>query len=252
MPTKRSFITVTDQFCGAGGSSIGAEASGAQLVMALNHWKLAIETHATNFPNAGHDCTDISACDPRRYPSTDILLTSPECTNHSLAKGKKRKMQAQMELFGKVTIDPAEERSRATMWDVPRFAEFHDYRIIIVENVVDARHWRTWDAWLHAMHLLGYDHQIVYLNSQFAHVRPHPSHSLAAGDYAPSPATGCMWCSGNEATAALIWIFAQPRIAPTAAAMWMRFRHGRIQKRSGAAMGHVSSMSTPARPVPKR
>lgn len=201
MPHKRSCLTVTDQFCGAGGSSIGAEAAGATLQLALNHWQLAIDTHNTNFPEADHDCTDISACDPRRYPSTDILLTSPECTNHSLAKGKKRKMQAQLELFGRVTIDPAEERSRATMWDVPRFAEFHDYRIIIVENVVDARHWRTWDAWLHAMQLLGYDHQIVYLNSQFAHLRPHPTLSLSKGDYAPQSRDRMyvvFWKHGNK------------------------------------------------------
>ncbi|MGD9729523.1 MAG: DNA cytosine methyltransferase, partial [Nitrospiraceae bacterium] len=139
---KNSYLTATDQFCGAGGSSSGAVAAGVEVKLALNHWKLAVETHSTNFRDTMHDCTDISASDPRRYPSTDILITSPECTNHSLAKGKARKYQQQLDLFGKVTIDPAEERSRATMWDVPRFAEYHEYRIIIVENVVDARYWR--------------------------------------------------------------------------------------------------------------
>lgn len=169
---KNSYLTVTDQFCGAGGSSAGAVAAGLEVKLALNHWQLAVETHSTNFRETMHDCTDISASDPRRYPSTDILITSPECTNHSLAKGKARKYQQQLDLFGKVTIDPAEERSRATMWDVPRFAEYHQYRIIIVENVVDARHWATWDAWLHAMDLLGYDHHVVYFNSMFAYPTP--------------------------------------------------------------------------------
>jgi DNA (cytosine-5)-methyltransferase 1 len=169
---KHSFLTVTNQFCGAGGSSIGAVAAGAQLSLALNHWKLAIETHNTNFPDAAHDCTDISACDPRRYPSTDILITSPECTNHSLAKGKKRKDQAQLELWKPTEYDPSEERSRATMWDVPRFAEYHDYNLIVVENVVDARQWRLFDAWLKAMHDLDYLHEIVYFNSQFAYPTP--------------------------------------------------------------------------------
>lgn len=169
---KNSYLTATDQFCGAGGSSVGAVAAGLEVKLALNHWPLAVRTHNTNFPDTLHDCTDISASNPRRYPSTDILVTSPECTNHSLAKGKARKFQAQLDLFGKVTIDPSEERSRATMWDVPRFAEYHQYRIIIVENVVDARHWATWDAWLHAMDLLGYHHQVVYFNSMFAHPTP--------------------------------------------------------------------------------
>jgi DNA (cytosine-5)-methyltransferase 1 len=172
MAPKTSYVSVTDQFCGAGGSSIGATAAGAELRLALNHWKLAIETHNSNFPDADHDCTDISACDPRRYPSTDILITSPECTNHSLAKGKVRKMQAQVDMFGPLKLDPAEERSRATMWDVVRFAEHHRYRIVIVENVVEARWWAPFDAWLHAMQLLGYNHKLVYLNSMFAHPTP--------------------------------------------------------------------------------
>lgn len=162
----RSYLTLTDMFCGAGGSSLGAHAAGVTPKMALNHWRLAIETHNHNFPEVDHDCTDIQACNPRRYPATDILLASPECTNHSLAKGVARRHAAQGLLFGG-EIDPAAERSRATMWDVPRFAEVHRYRAIIVENVPDARRWECWDAWLMAMHSLGYDHRALYLNSQF-------------------------------------------------------------------------------------
>jgi DNA (cytosine-5)-methyltransferase 1 len=37
--------------------------------------------------------------------------------------------------------DEAAERSRATMWDVVRFAEHHRYTSVIVENVVDAAKW---------------------------------------------------------------------------------------------------------------
>lgn len=168
---KNSYITATDQFCGAGGSSIGATKAGVEVRLAMNHWKLAIDTHNTNFPKVDHVCTDISATDPRRYPSTNILITSPECTNHSLAKGKPRRWY-ERDLFGNILIDPAEERSRATMWDVPRFAEYHDYEIIVVENVVDAGKWRLWDSWLSAMHALGYQHQVVYFNSMFAWPTP--------------------------------------------------------------------------------
>lgn len=178
MPAKNSYLTVTDQFCGAGGSSLGVRniadknSGGIQVKLALNHWKLAIETHNTNFPDTDHDCTDISAAEPRKYVSTDILITSPECTNHSLAKGHQRKWKEQLKLFGKVAISPEEDRSRATMWDVPRFAEFHNYNIIIVENVVDARYWVMFDAWLHAMHALGYKHRCLFLNSM--HFPPTP------------------------------------------------------------------------------
>lgn len=172
MARKNSFITATDQFCGAGGSTSGAKAAGVEVKMALNHWAMAIETHNTNHPEVDHDCTDIQACDPRRYPSTDILITSPECTNHSLAKGKKRLHQAQYKLFQDPNESAAAERSRATMWDVPRFAEYHDYNVIIVENVVDARYWRMWDAWILAMHSLGYHHKCCYFNSMHFHPCP--------------------------------------------------------------------------------
>ncbi len=53
-----------------------------------------------------------------------------------------------------------------------RFAERHAYQIIILENVVDARYWRLWDAWLHAWQALDYRWEIVYLNSMFAHPTP--------------------------------------------------------------------------------
>ncbi|RPI64398.1 MAG: DNA cytosine methyltransferase [Planctomycetaceae bacterium] len=199
---KSSDITVTDQFCGAGGSSIGVTASGARVRLAMNHWPLAIDTHNTNFPEVDHDCTDISAVNPRRYPSTDMLITSPECTNHSLAKGQPRRYYTQ-DLFGNVLIDPAEERSRATMWDVPRFAEYHDYRIIVVENVVDAGKWRLFDSWLHAMHALGYDHEVVYFNSMFAWPTPQSRDRMYTvfwkrGNQKPNlefrPAAWCQHC----------------------------------------------------------
>ncbi|QUY45790.1 DNA cytosine methyltransferase (plasmid) [Acaryochloris sp. 'Moss Beach'] len=165
---KKSYITVTDQFAGCGGSSSGAAQAGCEIVMAINHWERAVETHNTNFPNTAHDCLDISACDPCRYPSTDILLSSPECTNHTIAKGKRRKNLGQMDLFNPQTIDPADERSRAILWDVVRFSEAHRYNFIIVENVVEVRHWILFDSWLNAMHTLGYDHKAVFFNSMFA------------------------------------------------------------------------------------
>lgn len=166
-------LTITDLFCGAGGSGLGAHAAGFDLIIAANHWDRAIETHAANFPNTEHDCADISQVDPRRYPATDVLWASPECTNHSQAKGRKRSLQSQPDLFGETLPDAAADRSRATMWDVPRFAERmllrgRPYRAIVVENVVDAAKWIMWSAWLQAMTALGYEHQTVWLNSMHA------------------------------------------------------------------------------------
>ncbi|GAA3878542.1 DNA cytosine methyltransferase [Saccharothrix violaceirubra] len=161
-------ITVTDLFCGAGGSGLGATAvPGVQLVMAANHSPRAIETHAANFPDCAHDCADISQVEPRRYRRTNILWASPECTSHSVAKGRKRR-QVGPGLFDEPLPDHVAERSRATMWDVPRFAEVHRYDAVIVENVVDAAHWAPFQAWLMAMDSYGYDHHVVYLNSMHA------------------------------------------------------------------------------------
>ena len=142
-----------------------------ELKIALNHWKIAIETHQTNFPDTYHECTDVSACEPRRYASTDIFIGSPECTNHSLAKGQKR-VTEQLGLYDKGIIDPSAERSRATMWDVVRFAEIHKYNALIIENVVDARKWVLFHSWLNAMTNLGYMHECVYLNSMFCWPTP--------------------------------------------------------------------------------
>jgi DNA (cytosine-5)-methyltransferase 1 len=205
MPKKKSYITATDQFCGAGGSTKGAKDAGAEILLALNHWKLACETYNTNNQETNIDCTDISACDPRRYPSTDILITSPECTNHSVAKGAKV-VKKQMEMFGNGTLDASAERSRATMWDVVRFAEYHKYRVIIVENVVDARKWMLFDAWLNAMHNLGYDHKCLYLNSMHCHPTPQSRDRMYVvfwqkGNKKPmleyTPAAYCPQCGTN-------------------------------------------------------
>lgn len=161
-------LTLTDLFCGAGGSSTGAVTiPGVEVRIASNHWDLAVETHNINHPNADHLCADLSAVDPRRLPRTDLLWASPECTNHSVARGK-RGVGAQPDLFGETLPDAAAERSRATMWDVPRFAEVHRYEAVIVENVVEAFRWEPFRAWVMAMECLGYQGEAVMLNSMHA------------------------------------------------------------------------------------
>ncbi|NKG22227.1 DNA cytosine methyltransferase [Paeniglutamicibacter sp. ANT13_2] len=162
-------------FCGAGGSSTGAQSiPGMTVKTAMNHWARAIETHNANHPETEHVCADIQVTDPRYIATSDILWASPECTNHSVAKGKKR-ISNQPDLFGDSIADESAERSRATMWDVPRFAEVHKYKLIITENVVDAAKWIMFDAWLLAMTALGYEHHIVYMNSMHAQLGGAPA-----------------------------------------------------------------------------
>ena len=125
--------------------------------MAANHWPLAVSIHQDNHPDSDHDCADISQVDPRRYRKTDMLWASPSCTKHSIARGK--------------ASDPTDvdaERSRATMWDVQRFAEHHDYRYIFVENVCEVRKWVGFRAWWIAHEDLGYCMHEVFHNAAFA------------------------------------------------------------------------------------
>lgn len=171
--TQNQDITVTDMFCGAGGSTTGATLAGATVRLAINHWQRAIETHNTNYPMVTHALTDLHTASPRRFSSTTILVASPECTSHSVAKGHKRKGQG----AGLWDEEPdlaaeAEERSRCTMWTPLDWAEYHNYQAVILENVVDAHLWRPFQAWLQAWKSLDYDFELVYLNSMHAHPTP--------------------------------------------------------------------------------
>jgi len=58
---------------------------------------------------------------------------------------------------------------------VVRFTEHHDYRAVIVENVVEVADWLPFEAWLQAMHSLGYAHQMVSLNSMHAQASGLPA-----------------------------------------------------------------------------
>ena len=186
-------LTLTDLFAGAGGSSTGAVQSGrVEVRMAANHWQRAVEVHNANHPDADHICADISQYDPRRVRKTDLLWASPECTNHSQAKGSKRPAQG-VDLFGETLPDEAAERSRATMWDVVRFTEAHRYQAALVENVVEVVQWAPFRAWLLAMDSLGYNHTIVSCNSMHAQ-----RHGLPAPQSRDRVYIG-FWRKGNRA-----------------------------------------------------
>ena len=160
-------ITHIDLFCGYGGSSVGLREAGMELVLGANHWDRAIETHSVNFPDADHFQGDISGYDMRRLPKADVAWISPECTWHSPAGGRKR-MRAELDLFDDYVPDAAGERSRATMWDVLRAAEARQFKVVLVENVVEVVSWPLFENWLAGMVTLGYDYQILCVSA--AHI----------------------------------------------------------------------------------
>ncbi len=125
--TTGKLITAADLFCGAGGTSSGllaaCEAAGYSLdLLAINHWQVAIGTHSKNHVYAKHLCEDLDSVNPRKIvPSghLDLLVASPECTHHSVARGGK----------------PINDQSRATAWHVLRWAEALRIDNILIENV---------------------------------------------------------------------------------------------------------------------
>lgn len=184
-------ITSTDLFAGGGGTTTGMRmVPGIEVVISANHWRLAVDVHQANHPDTLHACVDLHLEDPRRFPKTDILWASPECTKWSVANSKAKALSVEMggdpSLFDAVPVEleTGDEdeisRSRLLMFDVLRFVEHHHYRAVVVENVVDIatqpKYAAAWQAWQRGLRRLGYRYRVVSLNSM---------HAQLAGDPAP-------------------------------------------------------------------
>jgi len=151
-----SILRAADLFCGAGGTSQGAEQSGAaRVVCAVNHWQVAVETHSANFPHARHINSRLDQVNPSECPKIDLLFASPECIHHSRARGGR----------------PTNDQARSGAWDVMRWVEFHRPQWIVIENVPEFRSWgpvgadgrplvsyqgRFFSAWIEAIRSAGY------------------------------------------------------------------------------------------------
>lgn len=232
-------LTLMDWFCGAGGSSQGIHAvPGVRVERAANHWKLAIESHAVNFPTVDHYQGDIRKAPVWDWPVTDIFWASPECTNWSVAKGKKRDFVGAMQgsLLDLLTAtdeddEPsAEEESRALMEEVPLYLRGVQERgglvkAGIVENVTDVRAWDQWDRWIGEIHKLGYRTRIIALNSMHAnprsvHAAPQSRDRLYVGYWHESLGRTPdwdkwlrprAWCSGCDAFVQAMQVFKDPK-----------------------------------------
>lgn len=169
-------LTVGVFFAGAGGDAQGSSSvPGVDVVWAGNHWDRAVETHAANFPRADHYCGDIRDMDLRRLPAWDLFWASPECKEWSQAKGIRREFDKQPDLFGDTLPEEAAERSRALMWDVPRYLEAmvlrgRPVKAGVVENVTEARKGAQWGEWLRSIQNLDYRTRLIAFNSM--HARP--------------------------------------------------------------------------------
>lgn len=163
---------VADLFCGAGGSSNGilaaCESRGLDVQLtAVNHWSVAVATHSRNHPEHRHYCADLDSTSPHSLipeGQLDLLWASPQCTEHSYAKGGR-------------AID---DQKRVTAWCIVRWVEAMRPRAVIIENVQQFTKWaplgangrplksrvgETFDAWCNAIRSLGYSVDHALLNA---------------------------------------------------------------------------------------
>ena len=166
-------IYAADLFCGAGGTSTGMLQAAHKLgyddvrLLAINHWDVAIATHASNHPLADNRCESLDNVDPRKAipgGKLDLLCASPECTHHSRARGGK----------------PMSDQSRSSAWHVLRWCEALDVQNVLLENVPEFAEWgpldennrpivkqkgRIYRAFISTLRALGYKVESRVLNS---------------------------------------------------------------------------------------
>ena len=165
-------VRVVDLFCGAGGSSTGAEKAiagigGEMELVAVNHWNTAVATHAANHPTARHLVEDVSIVDPEEVVKEgrlDLLMASPECRFHSRARGGK----------------PIHDQGRIHAWVIFNWLTKLDVNAVLVENVPEFVDWgrlnsegrpdkahkgEHFQAWFMTFQALGYHAEWRMLNA---------------------------------------------------------------------------------------
>src|SRR5690348_6227660 len=166
-------MLVADLLCGAGGSSTGCqralEAMGLKMeLVCVNHWGVAIETHKKNHPEARHYVQDIATVRPHLLVPEgylDLLMASPTCTHHSVARGGK----------------PTSDQQRSDPWHIVTWLTELRVKRLIIENVWEFCGWGPVDprtarpikgrkgeyfhAWIDTLRRLGFEPEWRKLNA---------------------------------------------------------------------------------------
>jgi DNA (cytosine-5)-methyltransferase 1 len=166
-------MLVADLLCGAGGSSTGAQRALKELglemeLVCLNHWPTAIETHSRNHPEARHYVQDIATVRPHLIVPEgylDLLMASPTCTHHSVARGGK----------------PTSDQQRSDPWHIITWLTELKVKRIIIENVwefigwgpvdpktgkpIASRKGEYFNAWIETIRRLGFEPEWRKLNA---------------------------------------------------------------------------------------
>ncbi len=162
-------------FCGGGGSSIGARAAGAHVVGGAEISVYAAKAFKANFPEAmlvegdlrTHKAADVAS----RIGRVDLLLSSPECTNHTCAKGSV----------------PRSEESKETALQVIRYAASMRPRWIVLENVVHMRPWKRYPELKSELANMGYNMREFVLDASLFGVPQKRRRLFLVADLEESP-----------------------------------------------------------------
>lgn len=171
-------IVVIDLFCGAGGTTTGIHRAKdengnpvANVIACVNHDENAIRSHEANYPHCIHFEEDLTVLNVERLPRKPegcdkiwILWMSPDCTQHSKAKGG----------------GPKNRDSRMLATQAFRYLEWIRPDAIQVENVTEFMDWGPLDEndrvikerkgeyfeeWVDMIKAYGYDYQHQVINS---------------------------------------------------------------------------------------
>lgn len=131
--------------------------AGAEIVAAVDAWNVAVSTYKRNFRNTRVVSARLSMLtDPgllgRDLGQIDLLIASPDCTNHSIAKGNR----------------PRDEESRRSGCFVVEFLrKMSDGapRWVVLENVTPLQNWEGYDGLLGGLEALGYHARPVVLDA---------------------------------------------------------------------------------------
>lgn len=137
-------IRAIDLFCGIGGNSQAARQAGIDVVAGFDKWELATKVYKENFPNAivFNQCLEKTRILPikKKIGEIDLILASPECTSHSIARGKRA----------------PDENSLKLAYQVTRFSEQFQPRWILIENVTQMAEWDEYGKFKKSLERQGY------------------------------------------------------------------------------------------------
>ena len=186
-------LRTLDLYCGAGAGAWGAQLAGAEIVCGVDAWKLALDTFSSNFPrskalNLTLDGNSAEGSVGRIGP-IELILASPECTNHTHAKG----------------ADRSNEASRETALHTIQFVRKFKPRWIVIENVIQMRAWHRYDELVNSLESkLGYNLAIYVLDSSEFGVAQTRRRMFIVGDRVQSPPEQRQFGGGSRLPASSI------------------------------------------------